>query len=150
MAQSILPLQQALQTLNEALTQPAAAPQEALSAVRSLVGTKKADIMFGQSGADLFVFNGKLNNKNVDTIFNFESGTDTIVLNTKTFKGLSAQSELSLADFVSRISTKTVLVNGQQSLELSYDLKPFKNGGEKAFAVLVGVTDIQPADFMVL
>jgi Ca2+-binding RTX toxin-like protein len=58
----------------------------------NLVGGAGNDLLTGGAGADRFVFDTSLNSSNVDTIKDFVTGTDKIVLSAKVFTKLTGSS----------------------------------------------------------
>lgn len=135
----------------------------------TFIGTSKADTFIGNggndtltggAGADKFVF-GKVHTQTVsgdattiqtyqdvasdltgvDTITDFKSGTDKIVLNTDMFTAFA--------------TNKTVVVNGDNlqfdkaTHTLSYDADGSGAGNSIAFVILTGVSNLTASDFIV-
>ena len=110
------------------------------------------DILTGKGGADLFVFDSKLNKKsNVDHITDFTVGLDNIQLDRSIFKKLKP-GELSAKAFTSgKVQKDDRILYDKQSGDLSYDADG--KGGAKAikFAVLDGSPDnLSAADFFIV
>ena len=125
-----------------------------------LYGGTGNDILTGGAGADKFVFASALNaSTNVDTIRDFTSGTDKIVLDNNIFTGFSAGASLTSSTFVSGTSpvagttNPTVLYNTGTGA-LSFDADGSGAGGAVVFAYLTTTSNTHPTisatDFIIL
>ena len=118
------------------------------------------DTLTGGSGNDKFVFNTALGSANIDTVTDFVSGTDKILLENSVFTGfagLSAGQALPSSSFVSGASpvatttSATVLYNTSTGA-LLYDADGSGSGVAVQFATLGTTTHptILASDFIIL
>lgn len=126
-----------------------------------LYGGTGNDTLTGGAGADKFVFASVLNaSTNLDSIKDFVSGTDKIVLDNDIFTGFSAgQTLVSGTTFVSGsnpiagTTNPTILYNTSTGV-LSYDADGSGAGAAIAFADLTNNSNINPTisttDFIIL
>jgi Ca2+-binding RTX toxin-like protein len=121
----------------------------------TLVGGLGDDQLTGGDGQDRFVFESAIKNGgNVDTVTDFVSGSDTIVLAGSVFTALRGDSDLSdnlwLANSSSPATARSHLVFDPQSGVLSYD--PDGSGPATSIAIctLVGVTKLAPSDLVMV
>ena len=119
-----------------------------------LYGGTGNDTLTGGTGADKFVFASALNSlTNVDTITDFVSGTDKLVLDDSVFAGLTAGSDLT--NFVSSSNpaatsaAATVLYNTSTGA-LYYDADGNGAGAAVQFATLSGHPTLLATDFIIL
>ena len=119
-----------------------------------LYGGTGNDTLTGGAGADKFVFASALNSlTNVDTITDFVSGTDKLVLDDSVFAGLTAGSDLT--NFVSSSNpaatsaAATVLYNTSTGA-LYYDADGNGAGAAVQFATLSGHPTLLATDFIIL
>ena len=119
-----------------------------------LYGGTGNDTLTGGTGADKFVFASVLNSlTNVDTITDFVSGTDKLVLDDSIFAGLTAGS--ALTNFVSGSSpaatsaAATILYNTSTGA-LYYDADGNGSGAAVQFATLSGHPTLLATDFIIL
>ncbi len=123
-----------------------------------LIGGNGNDLLTGGLGADIFRFdNTALNaNTNVDTIFDFQAGSDSIQLDSAVFRKLSANGALSAANFRASADGTAADANDYilydtDSGALYYDADGSGKGAAIQFAtvVIVGTTPLSAADFIV-
>ena len=125
-----------------------------------LVGGLGLDTLTGGSGNDKFVFNTALGSANIDTVTDFVSGADKILLENSVFTGfagLSAGQALPSSNFVSGASpvatttSATVLYNTSTGA-LLYDADGSGSGVAVQFATLGTTTHptILASDFIIL
>ena len=125
-----------------------------------LVGGLGLDTLTGGSGNDKFVFNTALGSANIDTVTDFVSGADKILLENSVFTGfagLSAGQALPSSSFVSGASpvatttSATVLYNTSTGA-LLYDADGSGSGVAVQFATLGTTTHpvISASDFIIL
>lgn len=122
----------------------------------TLDGLAGNDMLTGGSGADRFVFDTTLDaKKNVDTITDFSSGEDKIVLKGSIFKklGVSVEaSEIWFKDSSAPQGQTGYLVYDARDGVLAYD----KDGNGKSTAIPIAIIgsqthdDIQASDFVVI
>jgi Ca2+-binding RTX toxin-like protein len=118
-----------------------------------LSGGEGRDRLTGGSGADQFVFDAALNrNINVDTITDFISGQDTIVLDSAMFSRFSAGEDIT--DHFSAtgrpLDSDDYLIYSATNKVLYYDADGNGNGAAVAFAVLTGVSMLNATDFLIM
>lgn len=109
------------------------------------------DTLTGGAGADRFVFGAKPSTKNLDTVTDFETGIDQLVLSLKVFGKLKGITDLSDHFAVgSAGDANDFLVFDSVSGWLSYDADG--NGKGKAIEVVLigGDTQLQAADIAVI
>jgi Ca2+-binding RTX toxin-like protein len=118
----------------------------------TLYGGKDSDTLQGGSGADSFVFDTPLASAGIDTITDFVSATDKIVLENAIFTTLGAGA-LSAAAFevgAAASSSSTRIVYNQTTGALSYDADGAGAGAALQFATLVANTTLTAADFTII
>jgi Ca2+-binding RTX toxin-like protein len=128
----------------------------------TLVGGAGNDVLTGADGADRFVFDTALSNTNVDTIKDFLTGTDKIVLSAKVFgkfTGSSSGSAITPGNFVIGAGATAVakdnddyLIYDTASDLLSYDADGSGSGSPVAFVKVELTGTAAPAfgDFLVV
>jgi len=116
-----------------------------------LAGGSGRDVLSGGDGADFFVFDSRPAIDNIDTITDFVSGTDKIVLGNRIFSKLKADADLS--DNFENISTNGKAADANNFLlydsstgRLYYDA----DGSKAKAAVLVGIFDNGAGDYPIL
>ncbi len=120
--------------------------------IDTIYGDNGNDTLTGGSGADGFVFNLKPSPSNFDTITDFVSGTDGLILSSSIFTKLSGDSDLT-DNF--KISTQTIDSNDYLILNLAnntlyYDADGSGRGKAIAIAKLTGITNLDASeDFFV-
>jgi Ca2+-binding RTX toxin-like protein len=123
-----------------------------------LIGGNGVDVLTGGDGADHFLFDKLLGRTNIDTITDFESGIDKILLDDAVFKKLIGDTDFSDNFFVRTIvgpaSTQDqndFIVFDLESSKLYYDAD---GSGQRSppvwFATLTGVTDLSHNDFWIV
>ena len=111
------------------------------------------DTLTGGEGADRFIFNSKLNkNFNVDTITDFETGVDKIVLQSSLFKKLGGSvttDEIWFKDLGDTQTKSEYLVFESSTGTLSYDADA--NGKSMPIKIaIIGVNiDLQSTDLLI-
>jgi VCBS repeat-containing protein len=128
----------------------------------TLVGGAANDLLTGGDGADRFVFDATLGAANIDTITDFVTKTDKIVLSAKVFnafKGSSAGSAITAGNLVVGVGTTAVandkddyLIYDTTSDLLYYDADGNGSGAAVAFAKVELTGAAAPAfgDFLVV
>jgi Ca2+-binding RTX toxin-like protein len=128
----------------------------------TLVGGAGKDVLTGGDGADRFVFNTSLGTSNVDTIKDFVTGTDKIVLSAKIFNkftGSSAGLAISAGNFVIGAGATAVAKDNDDYLIydtgtdlLYYDADGSGTGAPVAFVKveLTGTTAPAFGDFLLV
>jgi Ca2+-binding RTX toxin-like protein len=108
------------------------------------------DTLTGSDGADQFVFDAKTGNTNIDTIADFTTGTDKIVLEHAIFKKLplTVMSD-QLIIGIAAIDSNDYLIYNSTSGILFYDADG--SGKDKAVGIaLIGTTlNLTPDDFVI-
>lgn len=123
-----------------------------------LIGGNGVDVLTGGNGADHFLFDKLLGRTNIDTITDFESGIDKILLDDAVFKKLIGDTDFSDNFFVRTIvgpapaqDQNDFIVFDLESSKLYYDAD---GSGQRAppvwFATLTGVTDLSHNDFWIV
>ncbi|CAM8619322.1 Delta-60 repeat [Oxalobacteraceae bacterium] len=123
-----------------------------------LIGGNGIDILTGGDGADRFLFDKLLGRTNNDTITDFESGIDKILLDDAVFKKLIGDTDFSDNFFVRTIvgpasaqDQNDFIVFDLESSRLYYDAD---GSGQRAppvwFATLTGVSDLSHDDFWIV
>ncbi len=123
-----------------------------------LIGGNGVDVLTGGDGADHFLFDKLLGRTNIDTITDFASGIDKILLDDAVFKKLIGDTDFSDNFFVRTIvgpaSTQDqndFIVFDLESSKLYYDAD---GSGQRSppvwFATLTGVTDLSHNDFWIV
>jgi VCBS repeat-containing protein len=123
----------------------------------TLSGGKGKDVLTGGNGADIFKFDTAPARSNVDTITDFESGTDHIGLDSKIFKKLLVN-DTDLTDNFKIITTEekatdsdNFLLYNKDTGSLYYDADGKGSGKAVEIAVLIGVADhLTATDFEVM
>jgi Ca2+-binding RTX toxin-like protein len=118
-----------------------------------LSGGAGRDRLTGGSGADQFAFDAALNrNTNVDTITDFVSGQDEIVLDSTVFSRFSAGEDIT--DHFSAtgraLDSDDYLIYSATNKVLYYDADGNGSGAAVAFAVLIGVPTLNATDFLIM
>ena len=118
-----------------------------------LYGGTGNDTLTGGAGADKFVFASALGPNNVDTIRDFVSGTDKIVLDDNIFTGLVAGS--ALTNFVSganptATSANPTILYNRSTGDLLYDADGNGAGAAVRFASLTAAPMLLATDFIIL
>ena len=117
-----------------------------------LSGGAGRDRLTGGSGADQFAFDAALNrNTNVDTITDFVSGQDQIVLDSTVFSRFSAGADITdhLSATGRALDSDDYLIYSATNKVLYYDADGNGSGAAVAFAVLTGVPTLNAADFLI-
>jgi Ca2+-binding RTX toxin-like protein len=118
-----------------------------------LAGDAGNDSLYGDTGSDLFVFDTALHaKKNVDRIFDFSHGDDTIVLARSVFTSFTAPGPIAAANFVIGAAATTAsqyLVYDPQTGALLYDADGNGGGSAIEFATLIGVPTLAFTDFVI-
>ena len=118
-----------------------------------LSGGAGRDRLTGGSGADQFAFDAALNrNTNVDTITDFVSGQDEIVLDSTVFSRFSVGEDIT--DHFSATGRPSdgddYLIYSATNKVLYYDADGNGSGAGVAFAVLTGVSTLNATDFLIM
>jgi Ca2+-binding RTX toxin-like protein len=118
-----------------------------------LSGGAGRDRLTGGSGADQFAFDAALNrNTNVDTITDFVSGQDEIVLDSTVFSRFAAGEDIT--DHFSATGrpsdSNDYLIYSATNKVLYYDADGNGSGAAVAFAVLIGVPTLNATDFLIM
>jgi Ca2+-binding RTX toxin-like protein len=117
-----------------------------------LNGGAGADTLVGNGGADTFAFTTALGASNVDTIFDFVSGTDKVALGHGVFAALGVGA-LSASAFVTGTaagdSDDRIIYNAATG-QLFYDADGNGAGAQVLFATLTGHPAIIASDFLVI
>jgi Ca2+-binding RTX toxin-like protein len=123
----------------------------------TLIGGAGNDALTGGLGSDVFQFgNFALNaSTNLDTVFDFTHGVDSIQLENAIFKKLTATGTLSAANFHASNDGTPVDANDYIQYNaatgaLYYDADGSGAGAAIQFATLIGAPAITAADFMVI
>jgi len=112
------------------------------------------DRLIGGLGSDKFFFDTTLNSRtNVDTITDFETGTDKVVLGARIFSQLS--SDISSQNLVINTTGRAsdnddFLIFNSRTKALFYDADGNGAGAAVQFATLVGVTNLNASDFLIV
>lgn len=117
-----------------------------------LDGKEGSDILTGFRGADSFAFTSVLGASNVDTIRDFEQGSDRILLDDAVFAGLTPGA-LPAAAFVTGSAATDAddrIIYDQTTGALSFDADGSGSGAAVQFATLLGAPTIAASDFMVI
>jgi Ca2+-binding RTX toxin-like protein len=122
--------------------------------VDTIYGDDGKDTLSGGAGADAFVFNLKPSKTNFDTITDFLTGTDGLILNSSIFTKLIGDTNLS-DNFVKgskALDSNDYLIFNPSNNTLYYDADGSgKNSSALAVAKLVGVTDLNVSnDFFIV
>jgi Ca2+-binding RTX toxin-like protein len=123
-----------------------------------LIGGNGVDVLTGGDGADHFLFDKLLRRTNIDTITDFESGIDKILLDDAIFKKLISDSDFSDNFFIRSIvgpasaqDQNDFIVFDLESSKLYYDAD---GSGQRSvpvlFATLTGVSDLSHGDFWIV
>jgi Ca2+-binding RTX toxin-like protein len=108
--------------------------------------------MYGNGGADQFIFNTKLGSTNVDKIMDFEHDVDKIVLDDVIFKSLTNTLDLN-NNFVvgsAALQSDDYLIYNNSNGYLYYDTNGSAGGGQVAFADIgIGMT-LTASDFYII
>jgi Ca2+-binding RTX toxin-like protein len=118
-----------------------------------LSGGEGRDKLTGGTGSDQFVFDAALNRStNVDTITDFVSGLDKIVLDNEIFSEFLAGEDVS--DHFSAtgraLDSDDYLIYSASNKTLYYDADGNGSGSAVAFAVLTGVNTLSHQDFLIM
>lgn len=117
----------------------------------TLDGGAGSDVLIGYGGADNFRFTKALGSNNLDSILDFQSGTDKIELAADVFQGL-AKGALSAEAFASGSASSAahrILYNSATGA-LSFDQDGNGAGAAVQFAVVTPGTQLQSSDFFVI
>ena len=118
-----------------------------------LSGGAGRDRLTGDTGSDQFVFDAALNRStNVDTITDFVSGQDKIVLHHEVFAQFSAGEGVSghFSATGRAVDGDDYLIYSASNKTLYYDADGNGSGAAVAFAVLTGVSSISASDFLIM
>jgi serralysin len=117
-----------------------------------LDGGLGADTLVGQGGADIFAFTTALGGGNVDTIFDFVSGTDRISLDDAVFDGLAHGALPPSVFHVGAAATDEDqrIIYDQTNGNLYYDADGSGGGAAILFATLHGAPALTAGDFQVI
>ena len=118
-----------------------------------LSGGEGRDKLTGGTGSDQFVFDAALNRStNVDTITDFVSGLDKIVLDNEIFSKFTAGEDIS--DHFSAtgraLDSDDYLIYSASNKTLYYDADGNGSGSAVAFAVLTGISSLIANDLFVM
>jgi Ca2+-binding RTX toxin-like protein len=118
-----------------------------------LSGGAGRDRLTGGTGSDQFVFDAALNRStNVDTITDFVSGQDKVVLDHDVFSRFLVGENVS--DHFSAtgraLDGDDYLVYTSSTKTLFYDADGNGNGAAVAFAVLTGISSLSASDFLIM
>ena len=118
-----------------------------------LSGGEGRDRLTGGAGSDQFVFDAGLNRStNVDTITDFVSGQDKIVLDHDVFAKFSLGEDVS--DHFSAtgraVDGDDYLIYNSSTKTLFYDADGSGGSAAVAFAVLTGVSSVSASDFLIM
>jgi serralysin len=120
-----------------------------------LTGGGGGDVLRGAGGSDRFVFTGKLNAGNVDTVLDFKHDRDTVALDDKFFKAIG--SSLSSGEFWAKAGAKKAhdaddrIIYNSTTGNLYYD--PDGRPGSKVailFATLSNTPTLDHGDFLIV
>lgn len=116
-------------------------------------GRGGSDFLLGLGGADIFVFSAALGSGNVDTLGDFLSGTDRIVLEDSTFVGLTPGANLPASAFVVGTQAQDAddrIIYNSATGALFFDADGNGAGAAVQFAFLNPGTALTANDFVVL
>jgi cysteinyl-tRNA synthetase len=117
-----------------------------------LIGGLGSDILTGGLGEDRFLFNAKLGNTNVDTLADFEIGTDRILLDRDIFtalsKGALSSDAFALGSEASDGSDR--ILYDSETGKLFYDADGTGGGKAIGFAKLATGLSLSDGDFLVV
>ncbi len=118
-----------------------------------LAGSTGNDFLTGGEGADSFFFDSKLVVTNIDTITDFEAGSDIFVLENKIFKGLAA-GDLDVSAFVNGVVASGTSAQILYSSETGQVLFDRDGAGTKfdavQFATVEAGTELSFNDFNIV
>ncbi len=123
-----------------------------------VIGGNGIDVLTGGDGADRFLFDKLIGRTNIDTITDFESGIDKILLDDAIFKKLIGDSDFSDNFFIRSIvgpasaqDQNDFIVFDLESSKLYYDAD---GSGQRSvpvlFATLTGVSELSHNDFWIV
>ena len=118
-----------------------------------IAGGLGKDTLTGGDGNNTFYFDTKLSSSNVDTITDFVSGYDELVLDKNIFTSLTEGSWLSNQELVigsKALDANDYLIFNPKTHTLSYDADGSGSGKAVAFVVLTGVTTIIADDIFTI
>ncbi|WP_425506177.1 hypothetical protein [Sphingomonas aerophila] len=118
-----------------------------------LFGKGGSDILTGGGGSDQFVFDTVPGAGNVDTLTDFESGTDRIVLENAVFQALGANGALSATMFeIGAVATRpdTHVLFDPTTGVISYDADGSGAVAAVAFALLPFGVTVNASDFLII
>ncbi len=118
----------------------------------TLIGREGSDTLTGGAGADTFVFDRALGSDNVDTITDFISGVDTILLRSTHFAGLStvALPASALRGGTAAVDADDRIIYNRSTGELFFDSDGTGSATQVLFAVLGNTPYISSGDFDIL
>jgi hypothetical protein len=121
----------------------------------SLFGGLDNDTLTGGAGADAFVFDSAPGKRNIDTVADFQLGTDTIRLDHLVFTGFNGQQSLgTLPDTMFTVGTKAASANTHviynwSTGALLYDPDGTGSASAVQIATLTSRLDLHASDFYV-
>ena len=119
----------------------------------TLVGGGGDDRLVGGDGADSFVFDMKLGAANIDTIEDFLSGTDTIILAAQVFAKFKTDRDLSdnflVGNGIKAADKNDYLLFDTQTGLLLYDADGSGKGAGLAVCKLTGVAGLAASDLLI-
>ena len=118
-----------------------------------LSGGEGRDRLTGGTGADQFVFDAALNRSaNVDTVTDFVSGQDKIVLDSNVFSRFSLGEDVSehFSATGRAVDVDDYLIYSASNKTLYYDADGSGSGAAVVFAVLTGVSSLSSNDFLTM
>ncbi|MEJ3959405.1 tandem-95 repeat protein [Brachymonas sp. G13] len=124
-----------------------------------LVGGAGNDTLTGGDGRDKFLFESELGSSNIDTITDFTSGSDQIVLENFIFKGFAQTGQLSASSFVASsnnpvpTTTNATILYNTSTGALYYDADGTGGTAPVQFAILGTGTQhptLSVADFVII
>jgi len=123
----------------------------------TLIGGKGNDTLTGGDGADMFVFDTKPNAKsNLDTVSDFVSGSDTLVLDQTVFKASAATGAISADAFWSGAGVSAAhdaddqIIYNTATGALFYDADGTGSGKAVQIAVLSGHPKLAYVDILII
>ena len=114
----------------------------------TLDGGLGSDTLTGGEGDDRFIFSSALSRNNIDTITDFVSGLDKLVLDSRIFTAFTAVPGTQLA--VEANEFTEFLVFDAQSKKLYYDSNGSSTGGLLQFATFTPNVNLSASDFLII